>query len=41
MYLFEVDIRLLYGQFLNTCFVLVGHEVHPHSDEHLSESPDF
>jgi len=40
MYHFEVDIRLLYEQFLNNCFALVGHEVHPNSDKRLSESPD-
>jgi hypothetical protein len=41
MYHFEVDIHLLYEQFLITCFAFVGHEVHPHNDERLSESPDI
>jgi len=40
MYQSEVDIRLLCEQFLIICFALVGHEVHPHSDERLSDSPD-
>jgi len=40
MYQFEVDIHLLYEQFLITCFALVRHEIHPHSDERLSERPD-
>jgi hypothetical protein len=37
---FKVSIYLRYEQFLVTCFTLVGHEVHPHSDERMSECPD-
>jgi len=40
MYHFKVNIHLLYEQFLVTCFTLVGHDVHPHSDERMSEGPD-